>query len=173
MSPTAERTSRRYKVLAIVNIISSSARLFPGTRAWTSSKEVAVVAAQGNTLQLFDRWLHWLYRRCIYDGLFDWDTPIWEYLPRFRQRKDELGHKVTLADLLSNRSGLSGQATYWGQMSYEWLLRRKTLMRIVTTARISPTWRLLGFWQPVNCPVPTAGATLSFCLQCRIESFAM
>ncbi|KAH8678561.1 beta-lactamase/transpeptidase-like protein [Tricladium varicosporioides] len=62
------------------------------------------------------------------DGLLSWDIPIREYLPQFRQRTDELGQQVTLADLLSNRSGLSGQATYWGQMSYEWLLKKEDIV---------------------------------------------
>jgi len=64
----------------------------------------------------------------VHDGLLGWDVPIREYLPQFRQRKDELGQEVTLADLLSNRSGLSGQATYWGQMSYEWLLKKEDIV---------------------------------------------
>ncbi|KUJ07886.1 beta-lactamase/transpeptidase-like protein [Mollisia scopiformis] len=49
-------------------------------------------------------------------GLLDWDTPIREYLSEFGERRDEVGQNATITDLLSNRTGLSAQNTFWGVM---------------------------------------------------------
>lgn len=42
----------------------------------------------------------------VEEGNLSWDKSIHEILPEFKQRKDEIGHKATLIDVLSNRTGL-------------------------------------------------------------------
>lgn len=50
----------------------------------------------------------------VEEGKLGWDVPIREYLPDFQRRKDELGLRCTLRDLLSNRSGLAVATALWG-----------------------------------------------------------
>jgi CubicO group peptidase (beta-lactamase class C family) len=58
----------------------------------------------------------------VAEGLLDWDVPIRKYLPEFGERKDEVGQKATITDLLANRTGLSAQNTFWGVMKEDILL---------------------------------------------------
>lgn len=45
--------------------------------------------------------------KLVHKGLLQWEVPIREYLPTFRLRRDELGLKATLKDLLSLRTGIA------------------------------------------------------------------
>lgn len=66
----------------------------------------------------------------VEDGVLNWDTPIREYLPEFRQRKDEVGQKATLADLLSNRTGLAMTHNMWLQQYGEFALPKSEVVRM-------------------------------------------
>ena len=68
----------------------------------------------------------------VEDGTVSWDTPIRDYLPGFRRRKDELGMRCTLRDLLSNRTGLPVATALWGQQSGEFLLPRHEMIRMAS-----------------------------------------
>lgn len=68
-------------------------------------------------------------------GELDWDTPIREYLPAFAVRKDEIGLKASLRDLLSNRTGLALGDAYWGQQYGEFLLPKE---EVVPIAAVTP-----------------------------------
>lgn len=63
------------------------------------------------------------------EGILQWDTPIHTYLPEFGERKDEVGQKTTLIDLLSNRTGLALANAIWGQMNGVFLLPKEDIIR--------------------------------------------
>ena len=65
----------------------------------------------------------------VSDNLLEWDVPIREYLPKFRQRKDQIGLEVTVRDLMSNRAGLPMAHFYWGQQNAEQLIPKEELER--------------------------------------------
>ena len=67
------------------------------------------------------------------EGKLDWDTPIREYLPAFAARKDELGLKASLRDLLANRTGLALADFNWGQMYGEFLLPKDEIVSTAVT----------------------------------------
>jgi CubicO group peptidase (beta-lactamase class C family) len=46
-------------------------------------------------------------------GLLEWDRPVREYLPEFRLPDGALGDRITVADLLSHRSGLARHEWAW------------------------------------------------------------
>ncbi len=46
-------------------------------------------------------------------GLLEWDRPIRDYLPDFRLPEGMLGDRITTADLLSHRSGLTRHEFVW------------------------------------------------------------
>lgn len=66
----------------------------------------------------------------VEEGILEWDTPIREYLPEFGQRKDEIGQKATLADLLSNRTGLAIAHLMWLQQYGEFVLPKSEVVRM-------------------------------------------
>ena len=73
------------------------------------------------------------------EGKVAWDTPIREYLPAFAVRKDEIGLKSSLRDLLSNRTGLANGDAYWGQQHGEFLLPKEELVPIAAnTPAVKP-----------------------------------
>ena len=66
----------------------------------------------------------------VADGKLNWDTPIREYLPAFKERQDEIGLKATVRDLLCNRTGLANGDAYWGQQYGEFLMPHDELVRL-------------------------------------------
>ena len=62
------------------------------------------------------------------EGILCWTTPIREYLPAFCDRKDEVGEKTTLLDLLSNRTGLAIANALWGQKNGVFLLPKDDIV---------------------------------------------
>lgn len=72
------------------------------------------------------------------EGALDWNTPIREYLPEFGERRDEVGQKATLIDLLSNRTGLAIANALWGQKNGVFLMPKD---EIVHTSCFVPTVR--------------------------------
>ncbi|MCJ1475571.1 hypothetical protein MMC13_004234 [Lambiella insularis] len=73
------------------------------------------------------------------DGKLNWDTPIREYLPDFKERHDEIGLKATVRDLLCNRTGLAAGDFHWGQQYGEFLLPHNELVRIAAhTPAVKP-----------------------------------
>ena len=73
------------------------------------------------------------------EGKLEWDRPIREYLPAFAERKDEIGLKASLRDLLSNRTGLALGDGYWGQQHGEFLLPKEELVPLAATmAAVKP-----------------------------------
>jgi CubicO group peptidase (beta-lactamase class C family) len=67
--------------------------------------------------------------RLVRDGKLDWDTPIREYLPEFRQRTDEIGTKTTVSDLLSMRTGLAVSHASYAQQAAEYTISRSEMLR--------------------------------------------
>ncbi|KAL8851434.1 MAG: hypothetical protein Q9221_003613 [Calogaya cf. arnoldii] len=63
------------------------------------------------------------------EGLLEWNLPIIHYLPEFEQRRDDLGQKCTLIDLLSNRSGIAMANALWGQKHGEFLLSKSQVVQ--------------------------------------------
>jgi len=47
------------------------------------------------------------------EGLLEWDRPVREYLPEFRLHDAALSDRITIADLLSHRSGLARHEFVW------------------------------------------------------------
>ncbi|PVI00137.1 beta-lactamase/transpeptidase-like protein [Periconia macrospinosa] len=68
----------------------------------------------------------------VHGGKLDWDVPIREYLPAFRVRKDEIGMKSTLRDLLSLRTGIAPANPYWGFQNNELLLEPSEITATAT-----------------------------------------
>ncbi|KAL9106769.1 MAG: hypothetical protein Q9227_008268 [Pyrenula ochraceoflavens] len=66
----------------------------------------------------------------VYDGILDWDIPIRNYLPDFRERQDDIGLNATVRDLLCNRTGLATGDYYWGQQYGEFLLPHDELVHM-------------------------------------------
>ena len=64
------------------------------------------------------------------EGILSWDVPIREYLPAFNQRRDELGLKATVRDLLANRTGLAVANAMYGQQRGEFLLPKREMVRM-------------------------------------------
>lgn len=82
-----------------------------------------------------DETIHWLasltkliavaaIAKLVHGGKLQWDVPIREYLPAFRIRRDELGLKATLRDLLSNRTGITPANNLWGFQNSEPLMKK-------------------------------------------------
>jgi CubicO group peptidase (beta-lactamase class C family) len=70
--------------------------------------------------------------RLVTDGLLAWDTPVREYLPGFRHRKDKLALETTTRDLIANRAGLPMAPFYWGQQNGAQLTSKSEFVRIVS-----------------------------------------
>ena len=65
-------------------------------------------------------------------GILDWDAPVREYLPVFSRRNDEIGHKTTLRDLLSHRTGLPSPDFLFAGQHGTFLLPRSEIVRQIT-----------------------------------------
>jgi CubicO group peptidase (beta-lactamase class C family) len=70
--------------------------------------------------------------KLVHEDVLRWETPIREYLPTFRLRKDELGMKATLKDLLSLRTGLSPANTLFMLQDNEPLIKESETAAIAT-----------------------------------------
>lgn len=66
----------------------------------------------------------------VTEGILSWDTPIREYLPEFRNRKDEIGLDATLRDLAANRTGLPLANFFYAQQCGDQLLPKSELARL-------------------------------------------
>lgn len=64
------------------------------------------------------------------EGILSWDVPIREYLPTFNQRRDELGMKATVRDLLACRTGIAVANAMYGQQRGEFLLPKSEMVRM-------------------------------------------
>lgn len=75
----------------------------------------------------------------VHEGKLDWNVPIRNYLPAFRVRRDELGMKATIRDLLSLRTGIAPANSYWGFQNNELL---------IDPSQIVPTSTYIGTAKP-------------------------
>ncbi|KAH7412369.1 beta-lactamase/transpeptidase-like protein [Phaeosphaeria sp. MPI-PUGE-AT-0046c] len=79
--------------------------------------------------------------RLVTDGLLDWDRPVHHFIPEFSRRRDELGTRATLRDLIANRTGLPMASCYWGQQNGEQLLPKTEFVRIVCELPLARPFR--------------------------------
>ena len=69
--------------------------------------------------------------------ILEWDTPLAEYLPEFKQRDDDVGRQATLIDVLSHRTGLTGANALWIQRKQKFMMPKDETVR--TAAYIDAT----------------------------------
>ncbi len=77
----------------------------------------------------------------VTDGVLDWDVPVREYLPTFRQREDDIGMKATLRDLASNRTGLANPTFFWGQQNGDNVIDKRQFVKTATAIEAQKAFR--------------------------------
>lgn len=88
----------------------------------------------------------------VSDGLLDWDTPVREYLPRFRLRDPVANEMATVRDLLCHRTGLPRHDLTWYANP---LLDRPQIIDRLRHLESSASFR--STWQYNNLMFLTAG----------------
>jgi len=88
--------------------------------------------------------------RLVTDGVLGWDVPIRNYLPDLCQRKDEVGLKTTIRDLVANHSGLPMATFYWGQQNAEQLIPKSEFVRIVNHLQAVRPFRFTLIYSQCN-----------------------
>jgi len=61
--------------------------------------------------------------------ILDWNSPLAEYLPDFKQRNDDVGRQATLIDVLSHRTGLTGANALWIQRKQMFMMPKNETVR--------------------------------------------
>ena len=85
----------------------------------------------------------------VSEGVLDWNVPICEYIPEFRERRDDAGQKTTLVDLLSNRVGLTPANALWGQKNGVFLMPKDEIVRTACFLELAKPFRsafVYGNW---------------------------
>ncbi len=65
----------------------------------------------------------------VEEGMTQWNTPIQRILPAFGDGHGEIGRMITIADLLSHRSGIASPDTFFFQDNNELLLEKHDAIR--------------------------------------------